>query len=279
MQKNNFKKIAAVLLSLGFVFIFRTAVFAAPNIQCDAPIFANGNVQMTAKSINSQYTDWDTYTMVVALDAPGVPVVYINATNKVVLSSMTRDTARFDFSVQEQNKYNAYVVNKGVKTLVASCGFTVPKNSLVTPLGTPPAGILVNASGSNQLGNNTPNPNNATGSNQLGGNNSSTTNTTVAGDDKVTPGSLELKIKNPLGVKSIEEVIQKIMSVIVKLAIPVIICFFIYSGFLFITAQGSKTELEKAKRMFVQVVIGSVIILGAWTIASAIVATVNLITG
>lgn len=98
----------------------------------------------------------------------------------------------------------------------------------------------------------------------------------------VSPGpneGLHLIIKNPLGVQTIEEVIQKIMAVIVKLAIPVIICFFIFSGFKFITAQGDKKQLEEAKTMFVQVVIGSVIILGAWTIASAIISTVNLITG
>jgi hypothetical protein len=101
----------------------------------------------------------------------------------------------------------------------------------------------------------------------------------VTVDEKVTPGSLELKIKNPLGVTSIEDVIQKIMGVIVKLAIPVIICFFLYAGFSFITAQGDKEQLKKAKNMFLQTVIGAIIILGAWTIAAAIVSTVNLITG
>jgi hypothetical protein len=99
----------------------------------------------------------------------------------------------------------------------------------------------------------------------------------ITTDTKNEP--IKLVINNPLGVTSIEEMIQKIMSMIVKLAVPVIICFFLYSGFMFITAQGDKKKLDTAKKMFFQVVIGSVIILGAWTIASAIVSTVNLITG
>lgn len=99
----------------------------------------------------------------------------------------------------------------------------------------------------------------------------------VVTDTKNEP--IKLVINNPLGVTSIEEMIQKIMSMIVKLAVPVIICFFLYSGFMFITAQGDKQKLDTAKKMFFQVVIGSVIILGAWTIATAIVSTVNLITG
>ena len=90
---------------------------------------------------------------------------------------------------------------------------------------------------------------------------------------------ISYSINNPLGVTSIEQVIQKIMAVIVRLAVPVIICFFLYTGFMFITAQGDTKKLETAKNMFWQVMVGTIIILGAWAIAAAVVTTVNLITG
>lgn len=89
---------------------------------------------------------------------------------------------------------------------------------------------------------------------------------------------INIKIKNPIGVNTIEEAIKKIMDVILSVALPFIVLFFIYAGFLFVTARGDKTKLEKAKNMFWYTLIGALLILGAWTIATAVVNTVNEIT-
>ena len=90
--------------------------------------------------------------------------------------------------------------------------------------------------------------------------------------------AINIAIKNPLGVTTINDAIAKIMGVILKLAIPVIICLFIWTGFQFILAQGNDKKLGEAKSMLGNVIIGSLLILGAWTLATAIVNTVNLIT-
>ena len=95
-----------------------------------------------------------------------------------------------------------------------------------------------------------------------------------------TPGTGEVKVsiklKNPLGeTDTISEAIKKIMDVVLTLALPFIVLFFIYSGFLFVVARGDPTKLGKAKNMFWYTLIGSLLILGAWTIANAIVNTVN----
>ncbi|HSE56740.1 MAG TPA: pilin [Candidatus Paceibacterota bacterium] len=91
---------------------------------------------------------------------------------------------------------------------------------------------------------------------------------------------INIKIKNPLGeTDTIPEAIKKIMDVVLQLVFPFIVLLFIYAGFLFVTARGNKTKLEQAKTMFWYTLIGTLLILGAWTIATAIVNTVNEITG
>ncbi|MGM0482455.1 MAG: hypothetical protein ACQEP6_01140 [Patescibacteria group bacterium] len=84
---------------------------------------------------------------------------------------------------------------------------------------------------------------------------------------------------NPLSVESFPELIRIILQDIV---IPVggIVATFaiVYSGFLFVTAQGNPEKLTKARSAFIWAVIGGLIILGSWAIAQAIEATVDQIT-
>ncbi|MGM0629327.1 MAG: hypothetical protein ACQESA_02785 [Patescibacteria group bacterium] len=86
---------------------------------------------------------------------------------------------------------------------------------------------------------------------------------------------------NPLkdSVESFPELIQMILEDIV---IPVggIVATFaiVYSGFLFVTAQGNPEKLTKARSAFIWAVIGGLVILGSWAIAQAIEATVDEIT-
>jgi len=56
------------------------------------------------------------------------------------------------------------------------------------------------------------------------------------------------------------------------------VLFFIYSGFQFVTARGKPDKLKIAKNNFWHVLIGALLVLGAWTVATAIVNTVNDIT-
>lgn len=86
---------------------------------------------------------------------------------------------------------------------------------------------------------------------------------------------LDVKFKNPLKVDSIVEAISLLMNIILKIALPFVIVMFIWSGMKFILAQGKPDELKKARQIFYGTVIGTLLILGAWTITNAIVGTVN----
>ncbi len=90
-------------------------------------------------------------------------------------------------------------------------------------------------------------------------------------------GLFEVKLKNPLKVNNISDAIKFFLDVLIKIAIPFIVIFFIWSGLKFILAQGNPTEITKAKKMFWYTIIGTLLILGAWTITNAVIGTINSI--
>ncbi len=89
---------------------------------------------------------------------------------------------------------------------------------------------------------------------------------------------LDVKLKNPLKVNTISEAVKFFVNVLLKIAIPFIVLFFIWSGFKFILARGNPTKVAEAKQMFWYTIIGMLLILGAWTITNAIIGTVNTLT-
>lgn len=86
---------------------------------------------------------------------------------------------------------------------------------------------------------------------------------------------LSVKLKNPLKVDTIQGAVAFFVNTLIKVAIPVIVVFFIWAGLQFILAQGNQTKLTKAKNTFWYTIIGTLLVLGAWTITNAIIGTVN----
>ncbi|QQG37740.1 MAG: hypothetical protein HYS26_03900 [Candidatus Kaiserbacteria bacterium] len=91
--------------------------------------------------------------------------------------------------------------------------------------------------------------------------------------------SAEVALKNPLNFSDIASFVAGAMKVLVMIAIPIITLFVVIAGFKFITAQGNPGELETAKRNFVYVILGALLIMGAWVLATLIAGTVRQLTG
>lgn len=87
--------------------------------------------------------------------------------------------------------------------------------------------------------------------------------------------------QNPLGcgITSLPQFIKGILTIIVKVGIPIATIFIIWSGFLFLTAQGDEAQLTKAKKSFLWACIGTAVLLGSWLLATAINATIQSIGG
>lgn len=86
------------------------------------------------------------------------------------------------------------------------------------------------------------------------------------------------QLQNPIGYNSIAEFIAAALRAMVMIAMPVITLFMVYSGFLFVYARGNEESLKQAKTNLIYVILGSVLILGAWAFASLIGGTLAQLT-
>lgn len=82
-------------------------------------------------------------------------------------------------------------------------------------------------------------------------------------------------LENPLKFSSIANFIEGVLEAVVMIALPIIVAFMVYAGFKFIFAQGNEGKLKTAKENFMYVIIGTIMILGAWVLATLIGATVT----
>lgn len=84
-------------------------------------------------------------------------------------------------------------------------------------------------------------------------------------------------IQNPLNpsFSSIPRFIAGVLQVMVQIGLPIVALFFLWSGYLFVSASGNEGKLTKAKENFLYVCIGALLILGAWVIATLIGNTVS----
>ncbi len=82
-------------------------------------------------------------------------------------------------------------------------------------------------------------------------------------------------LTNPLKSESILDLLTALLDVIVQVGIPLIALAIVYSGFLFVKAQGNESELSEAKKTLYWTVIGAAIVLGALVISQVIQTTVT----
>lgn len=84
-------------------------------------------------------------------------------------------------------------------------------------------------------------------------------------------------ISNPLkNITSIPGFIEALFDrIVIPIGVSIAVLFIIYSGFLFVVAQGNEQKLTQAKATFMWTVIGTAILLGSWAIAVLIKNTVE----
>lgn len=83
------------------------------------------------------------------------------------------------------------------------------------------------------------------------------------------------KIDNWLGVKNLNDFIKLFLEGAIKIGIPIVALGIIYSGFLFVMAQGNSEKLSTAKNAFIYSLIGGAILLGSWSLVQLISDTVS----
>ena len=82
----------------------------------------------------------------------------------------------------------------------------------------------------------------------------------------------ETTIRNPLGdVGTFAKLVENLATAVMEIAIPFVIVFLVYAGFLFVSARGNEKQLTQAKEVFYWTIIGGGIVVGAAALASAAV--------
>ncbi len=116
------------------------------------------------------------------------------------------------------------------------------------------------------------------GQTSLGGGSNANPSSTGGGSNTSAPS---ITLDNPLGnnVQDIPTLVEKILDIALTIGVPIIALAIIYSGYLFIAAQGNKDKLQEAKQTLLYVFIGAAILLASYAIANAIVDTIAAIRG
>lgn len=85
-------------------------------------------------------------------------------------------------------------------------------------------------------------------------------------------------LNNPLKSTSLYCFFRDILTAFLNLLVVLAIFYLIYSGFQMVSARGNEKALTEAKQSFTYAVIGTAVLLGAWTIATIIKTTVESVT-
>lgn len=96
-------------------------------------------------------------------------------------------------------------------------------------------------------------------------------------DDPDTPSSGNIRFENPLRTgDTLYQLMEKIVNdIILPVGGVLAVLSFIYSGFMYVMAQGNEAKLKSANKALVATAIGTVLLLGAWVFARVIENTVN----
>lgn len=92
-------------------------------------------------------------------------------------------------------------------------------------------------------------------------------------------GGGNVGLENPLRANSIAELFQAIIDIVMIFAIPIIVFFIVYAGFMYVTARGNTEKIQTAHRALLYALIGALLIIGANVLIQVVGGTVHSVTG
>lgn len=88
-------------------------------------------------------------------------------------------------------------------------------------------------------------------------------------------GNQGLSFQNPLKVNSIEGLVSLLMNLVTRVGAIAAVFFFIYGGFLYVSAGGDEEKVAKAHSTLKWTAVGTAVLLGASALATLIKNTAN----
>lgn len=100
-------------------------------------------------------------------------------------------------------------------------------------------------------------------------------NVSVGGSGNTSVGGGSSGLTNPLKATTISGFLLAIIDVILVFALPLIVLYIMYAGFLYVTARGEPGQITTARSALLWAIVGGVIVLGAKLIVSVIQGTIQ----
>jgi nucleoside recognition membrane protein YjiH len=89
---------------------------------------------------------------------------------------------------------------------------------------------------------------------------------------------VDAKLQNPIKYDNFSDFVAAVLQTAVEILMPFVVLAFIWSGFLFVRAQGNEKQLEDAKAAIKWSIVGAFILMGAWGFAQIISTTISTLT-
>lgn len=89
---------------------------------------------------------------------------------------------------------------------------------------------------------------------------------------------VDAKLTSPISTPTFYDFVALVLDTAVNILMPFVVLAFIWSGFLFVRAQGNPEELKTAKSAIYWSIIGAFILMGAKGFAEIIGTTVSTLT-
>lgn len=86
-----------------------------------------------------------------------------------------------------------------------------------------------------------------------------------------------VEIPNPLGTVTITGLFTTLLQILLVFAVPIVVFFIIYAGFLYVTARGNVEQISQAHRALLYALIGGVLILGGTLLIQVVQSTVDAV--
>lgn len=82
---------------------------------------------------------------------------------------------------------------------------------------------------------------------------------------------------NPIATPTFDDLLFGILDAVIQIGVVILILAIIWSGYLFVTAQGNQEQIKRAKNAFTYTMIGGFILVGAWAIAEVVLNTMDAV--
>lgn len=86
------------------------------------------------------------------------------------------------------------------------------------------------------------------------------------------------QFSNPLSSPAIVGMVESLVRGVIYVGTPGVIALLVWTGFLFVSAQGNPEGLSKARGMFLKVVLGGLLLFSLWAIAVLVGSTVGALS-